>query len=130
MVATMPVDFRNYSKPLIVLSLQRRLPRRQGFRATSLHIILARRMSFSIARSLSGVRKRPHLSVGGITEASSSSFSNVLGRLKRMHRTGVVQNMCCGVLFGDRRLLARRLRNVLGEDVLEARARHRVAGGV
>ena len=147
-------DTRNYAEPVIMRSPRRRLPRRHGFRPTSLHIIfratrvLQHRQEF-VGSSEAAPFERRRRNCGkrfelfgrigtqidfralesGMAEPKRD-FPNVPGRLQRMHRTGVAQNMGCDALFGDRWLLARRHRNALGQDVLEAGARHRAASGV
>src|SRR5262249_21873759 len=51
-------------------------------------------------------------------------LANVACRLQRVHCAGVAKDVGRNAFFGDRRLLFRRYRNMLGEDVLESGTRH------
>ena len=74
-VASKPVDFRNYVEPMIMRSGRDRTSVYQGGSIESLHIVLPRLTSLSIARTLSGARNRPGLSFGNFIAPSASSFS-------------------------------------------------------
>jgi transposase len=151
-VATKPVDFRNYVESAIMLSSRRRLAVAAGFWLGLLRIIAGAAVFFSMARNLSGARNRPGLRMGGVMAASASSFSvgpqialgasetgvaeperdlaQISCGLERVHGAAVAKNMGRDALLRDGRLRLGGGVDVFGEDVFEARPRHRPTDAV